>query len=854
MANQLCAGKLVCRSPALWSTDEHGGNQSIEPFMKLTSLFLLLLFLLLFPLPVRQAVSAPLSTPLMQPITQSTDTQSTDTGTIQRIRKRGNLLLVGVLVDQPPFGYRSEQGEVMGFDVELTRALAQEWGVTVQFVPVTPATRLQSLAAGQVDLLAAALPHTYAGESLIDFSVHYFVDAPALLVRRAVPLATLAALTGKTIAAVQGDEALPALRAALPAATTEPPVTPFQAYAPALSALQAEQVDALLAYHTYLTTISTTTPAMSVVFTLPVSQPFALGVMQGDAYFRNLVDATLLRLQQNGKLTALYQQWFPDRQPPALPLVVGEWPYTFANMPGPNSVNRRQRLTTRLAQIQQRGKLLVGVAYDLAPFGFVGERGNIQGFDIDLSREFARRWLGDATALELVRVTPETAIPLLRAGQIDLIIAALPLTWRNRAMIDFSQSYFADGLSVLTRTDSTVQRLADLDQKVVAVSSGLESVNELTTLIMGSASVGATAPMVLPFQELRSAQQALLLGQVDAVIGSRVALAQFQQANPALKIAVADFARQSYAIGIPPFDAQLRDQVNFTLQSLATDGAYTTFYQQWFGATPDPLALWFADSTQIDPATQAPQLTLRPAAWSSSATPVASTAVTLRPTATAPALPTALILALAPTATKPPQPLVLQPTVTPLATLPNAPQRPVTLPLVLLATSTTVATPGAIPPSLTATLAPPTTVTIRTGLNANARRAPTTTAPILAVLAGSTQWPVVTIAPDGQWVEVQLPDRVRAWVAAPLLVPDAGLAALLPTPTRLPPTPTALPTPTLRLIHRVEATDTLAGIAKAYYGEQRHWRIIYEANRSVIGNDPNALPIGVELLLPPLSE
>jgi len=290
------------------------------------------------------------------------------------------------------------------------------------------------------------------------------------------------------------------------------------------------------------------------------------------------------------------------------------------------------------------------------------------------------------------------------------------------------------------------------------------------------------------------------------------------------------------------------------VQALAADGVYATFYQQWFGATPDPLALWFADSTGVDPATQAPHLTLRPAVWSIGAAPTTATVTTLRPTATIAPLATPLILAPALTATNPPQRLILQPTTTPLATLADAAQTPVTLQLVLLATSTTPATASANPPSPTATPALPTTVTIRTGLNANARRAPATTAPILAVLAGGTQWPVVTIAPDGQWVQVQLPDQVRAWVAAPLLVPDAGLAALLPTPTSPPPTPTALPTPTLRLTHRVEATDTLAAIAKAYYGEQRHWRILYEANRSIIGDDPNALPIGVELLIPPLPE
>lgn len=798
--------------------------------MKAISLVLLTLLIILplLLLPAR-AMSAPSSVTQAQAINRS----PTDTTTIQRIRKRGDLLIAGVLFDQPPFGYRNEQGAVVGFDVDLVRALASEWGVTVEFVPVTPATRLQSLAAGQVDLVAAALPHTHVAETLIDFSTHYFVDNPALLARADTPPQTLAQWANRTIAAIQGDDALAAFQTAFMAATVEPTVAPFQLYAPALSALQAEQTEGLLAYQTYLSAISAATPGLEIVLTLPESQPFALGVAQGDAYFRNLVDATLSRLQQNGKLTALYQQWFPNRQPPAIPFVAGEWPYTFVNTP-----NGRQPTTTRLTEIQQRGKLLVGVAYDFPPFGFVGERGSIQGFDIDLSRDFARRWLGDATALELVRVTPETAIPLLRAGQVDLIIAALPLTWHNRALIDFSQSYFDDSQSVLTRSDSPVQRLADLGHKVVAVSSGLESVNALTTLIMGATTDATMALTVLPFQELRAAQQALLLGQVDAVIGSSVALAQIQQVNPTLKIAVAAFSHQSYAIGVPPFDALLRDQVNLTLQAMAVDGLYATLYQRWFGAAPDPLALWFADSAITDLATQVQQPAIRLAAFSLNATPVTPLSATLHPTPT----PTpALILSPVPTVAIEEPHLILQPTTTAPAFLAND-----------AATTTPVTTVDASPTTVAARSALPTSVTIRTGLNANARRAPSTTAPILAVLAGGTQWPVVAIAPGEQWVEVQLPDRIRAWVASQLLVADDGLAAVLATPTGVPPVTIALSTPTPLTIHRVEATDTLASIAKTYYGEQRHWRLIYETNRTLIGDDPNALPVGIELLIPPL--
>lgn len=738
--------------------------------------------------------------------------------TIQRIRKRGNLLIAGVLFDYQPFGYLDAQGEITGFEVELIRAIAEQWAIDVQFVPVTPSTRLQSLVAGQVDLVVAAVPVTGAAEPLIDFSQSYFTDTPALLVRADAPV-DLPALAGKTIATIQGDETIASLQTALAAAATAVTLMPFQEYAPAVMALKAGQADALLADSAYLTQVGDALPIGNVLLPLPASQSFGIGVAQGDAYFRNLLDATLSTLQQSGVLPALYAKWFPTRPAPPFESLPGQWPYTFANSPS----DLLPPVTSRWVQLQTRGKLLVGVAYDFAPFGYLGEDGQPRGFDIDLSHELARRWLGDAEAVELVRVTPATAIPLLMAGQVDLIAAALPLTWANRVLIDFSQSYFLDGQSVVTRANSPIQTLADLDQQVVAVIGGVESAQELVTLAADT--TDTFAPTLLPFQELRLAEQALLAGQVDALIGSSVALSQTVQTTLDLKLASAYFMRQPYAIGIPQFDTELRDQVNLTLQAMQTDGVYATLYERWFAnAHPSVAPTLESSASMLLPATATALVANNP---------------------------------LTPTVTAPRQATILQPTTTPSAVAVST-----TRPL-LIATGTAQAAVVDANTTLTATANSPATITIRPDLNVNARRAPTTTAPIVEVLLGGTTWPFLSFSPDGAWIQVQLPGRVQAWVATPLvLTQDAPPSPQMtetvtrtPLPLKPAATPEATATPrllfTTPLTHRVNAADTLATIAKQYYGNQGLWRLIYEANRERIGDDPNAIPIGAELVIPP---
>ncbi len=50
--------------------------------------------------------------------------------------------------------------------------------------------------------------------------------------------------------------------------------------------------------------------------------------------------------------------------------------------------------------------------------------------------------------------------------------------------------------------------------------------------------------------------------------------------------------------------------------------------------------------------------------------------------------------------------------------------------------------------------------------------------------------------------------------------------------------------------------DTYASLAQKYYGSaaEPYWRLIYEHNKEIIGNHPNAIKVGMEIVIPPLPE
>ena len=93
-----------------------------------------------------------------EPTTSDTSDPISDTllplntlSAIEQIRARGNVLVAGVKFDFTPFGFPNDEGEIVGFDVDLISEMAAIWGVEVAFEQVTSANRIPKLAGGEVD-------------------------------------------------------------------------------------------------------------------------------------------------------------------------------------------------------------------------------------------------------------------------------------------------------------------------------------------------------------------------------------------------------------------------------------------------------------------------------------------------------------------------------------------------------------------------------------------------------------------------------------------------------------------------------------------------------------------------------
>ena len=78
---------------------------------------------------------------------------------------------------------------------------------------------------------------------------------------------------------------------------------------------------------------------------------------------------------------------------------------------------------------------------DFKPFSFLDAHQQRVGFEVDLIRELARRWLGNADAVTFVPVPTERRIATLLEGKVDLIAAALTNTPARQQQIAFSRNF-----------------------------------------------------------------------------------------------------------------------------------------------------------------------------------------------------------------------------------------------------------------------------------------------------------------------------------------------------------------------------------------------------------------------------
>ncbi|MDP3512262.1 MAG: amino acid ABC transporter substrate-binding protein [Sulfuritalea sp.] len=237
-----------------------------------------------------------------------------------------------------------------------------------------------------------------------------------------------------------------------------------------------------------------------------------------------------------------------------------------------------------LDKIREYGAIYVGHREASIPFSYmVG--GEAIGYSMDLCDrivEAVRIRLGDP-ALKVVRVpvTSSSRLLMLMTGVIDLECGSTTNTKIRQQSVAFGLTSFVSGVKALTRRDTGIERIIDLNGKVVVTTAGTTTERVVrTVLATRNASVRAKTGKDHP-----DSLSMVLSRQADAFVLDDALLAGLLAVSPdaaRLKLLEENFGFEPYGIALRKDDPEFKQLVDDSLRATMKSGELERIYTKWF--------------------------------------------------------------------------------------------------------------------------------------------------------------------------------------------------------------------------------------------------------------------------------
>lgn len=227
-----------------------------------------------------------------------------------------DVILVGTEATYPPFEYRNEKNEVVGYDIDVVEAIAKHLGKKVEIVDMSFDGLIPALITGKVDLVAAGMTNTEERRKKVNFSSVYYDIENAFVVRADDSSITkLDDLKGK-IATVQIGTAQDTFitNTGLPAE-----IKRFQKNDDALMEIKVGRGDFcvvnLTVANAFLRNNKTFEEDLKIGFRNKIhreGEGIALGLPKGDEALLNAVNGAIETMKNNGEFDSIKKKYQMD--------------------------------------------------------------------------------------------------------------------------------------------------------------------------------------------------------------------------------------------------------------------------------------------------------------------------------------------------------------------------------------------------------------------------------------------------------------------------------------------------------------------------------------------------------------
>jgi arginine/lysine/histidine transporter system substrate-binding protein len=221
--------------------------------------------------------------------------------------------------------------------------------------------------------------------------------------------------------------------------------------------------------------------------------------------------------------------------------------------------------------------LVMATSADYPPFEYIetGKSDEIIGFDVDIAKAIASK-LG--YEIQVKDMDFGGLVQSLKSGQADFVLAGMTPTEKRKKNVDFSDIYYTAQHMIISKKDSGIETLEDLEGKTVGVQLGsiqegkAQEINEKVAI------------KVVNRNRIPELIQEMKAGRFDAaIIEDTVAKGYFENEKDLKGFTISDDPEEAGSAIAFPKNSELTEKFNKELQAMKENGELQELVVKWFG-------------------------------------------------------------------------------------------------------------------------------------------------------------------------------------------------------------------------------------------------------------------------------
>lgn len=226
-----------------------------------------------------------------------------------------------------------------------------------------------------------------------------------------------------------------------------------------------------------------------------------------------------------------------------------------------------------MQRVLDRGTFVIGVDDNFPPMSFMGDNGQMDGFDIDLAREVCSR-LGVECVVRPIAWKHKEAE--LNTGKVDCI-GSMSVVPEILESMSLSEAYVKDSLVFVIRGDSNIMSMRDFKGKVIGMQGGSTTYDAFHKLEL------CADVTVISLLDNMTVLRQVKEGTLDAGLVDSLAACYFIRSSSERYFILHDSLREEdLALAFRKEDNELRNRVQKILSEMKADGTLAKISQKWF--------------------------------------------------------------------------------------------------------------------------------------------------------------------------------------------------------------------------------------------------------------------------------